>query len=102
MVRWGFRFDPLEGGVSCALGGPNAMSIMALADPTMQLNLDEERRIIEESLDTSQRVQVRYVAPATADNLLGGLEQVHLFHFAGHGDFIERPTPGVTVGKAKG
>jgi len=25
--------DPLEGGVSCALGGPNAMSIMALADP---------------------------------------------------------------------
>lgn len=24
--------DPLEGGVSCALGGPNAMSIMALAD----------------------------------------------------------------------
>ena len=25
--------DPLEGGVSCALGGPNAMSIMALGDP---------------------------------------------------------------------
>lgn len=24
--------DPLEGGVSCALGGPNAMSIMALAE----------------------------------------------------------------------
>jgi fructose-1,6-bisphosphatase II len=24
--------DPLEGGMSCALGGPNAMSIMALAD----------------------------------------------------------------------
>jgi fructose-1,6-bisphosphatase II len=24
--------DPLEGGVSCALGGPNAMSIMALGD----------------------------------------------------------------------
>ncbi|HEY2774391.1 MAG TPA: class II fructose-bisphosphatase [Candidatus Binatia bacterium] len=25
--------NPLEGGVSCALGGPNAMSIMALTDP---------------------------------------------------------------------
>ena len=25
--------DPLEGGVSCALGGPNAMSIMALTEP---------------------------------------------------------------------
>jgi len=73
--------------------------VMALADPRQSLDLQEEHRLVEESLDKSKSVQITYVEPATAESLLGGLGEVHLFHFAGHGDFIERPTPGVPSGK---
>jgi hypothetical protein len=76
-----------------------AKMVMALADPRQSLDLQEERRLVEESLEKSKGVQITYVNPATAANLLGGLGEVHLFHFAGHGDFIERPTPGVPAGK---
>jgi hypothetical protein len=76
-----------------------AKMVMALADPRQSLDLQEERRLVKDSLATSKGVQVTYVEPATAANLLGGLDVVHLFHFAGHGDFIERPTPGVPSGK---
>jgi hypothetical protein len=42
---------------------------------------------------------VTYVEPATRRNLLGDSERVDIFHFAGHGEFIERPTPGTVVGR---
>jgi hypothetical protein len=76
-----------------------AQMVMALADPRDTLDLEEERRLVKDSLGDSHRVQVKYVDRATSDGLLGGLEQVHLFHFAGHGEFKERPTPGVSFGQ---
>lgn len=73
--------------------------VAAFSDPTMSLDLEEERRLLEMSLGESKRIKVNYVDQATKDNLLGGLDHVHLFHFAGHGEFVENPTPGLSVGK---
>jgi hypothetical protein len=73
--------------------------VAAFADPTMLLDLDEERKLLEMSLGGSKRIKVNYVKRATNENLLGGLDQVHLFHFAGHGEFVENPTPGLSPGK---
>ncbi|MBN1584501.1 MAG: CHAT domain-containing protein [Anaerolineae bacterium] len=72
--------------------------VMALADPTYTLNLEKERGIVEDSLKNAEHIQATYVENATAATLLGGLDRVHLFHFAGHGTFIERNTPGATFG----
>jgi len=72
--------------------------VMALADPTYMLDLEEERKIVEESLKDTEHIQAIYVENATSTTLLGGLDRVHLFHFAGHGTFIERNTPGATFG----
>jgi hypothetical protein len=73
--------------------------VAAFADPTISLNLEEERSLVEMSIGGSKRIKVLYVERATKENLLGGLDQVHLFHFAGHGEFIENPTPGLSLGK---
>jgi hypothetical protein len=73
--------------------------VAAFADPTSSLDLEEEHRLLEMSLGESKRIKVNYVDPATKENLLGGLDQVHLFHFAGHGEFVENPTPGLSPGK---
>lgn len=72
--------------------------VMALADPKGTLDLEEERRIVEDSLKDTGRVQVTYVEDATSDTLLGGLDEVHLFQFSGHGTFVERNVPGATFG----
>lgn len=75
-----------------------ARMVMAMADPTYTLSLEEERKIVEEGLKDAKHVQATYVEKATPATLLGGLNQVHLFHFAGHGTFKERNTPGATCG----
>jgi hypothetical protein len=76
-----------------------AQVVVSLADPADRLNLQDERKIVQDSIDQMKRVEVTYVEPATSGNLLGGREHVDIFHFAGHGDFVERPTPGTVVGK---
>lgn len=74
--------------------------VMALADPSQKLDLEGERQIVAQSLGQSRWVTVTYVPSVSAETLLGGLEQVLLFHFAGHGSFIEQPTPGASVGRS--
>jgi len=77
-----------------------AQMVVALANPndTTPLALEEECHVIAQSLGQSPCIKVTYVEHATPDNLLGGLEHVHLFHFAGHGEFSEHPTAGAAFG----
>lgn len=82
-----------------AVGIP-AQMVVALANPkgSPKLALGKEREFIKQSAGQSDRIQVTWVEHASRDTLLGGLEQVHLFHFAGHGTFVEAPTPGSVSG----
>ncbi len=76
-----------------------AQLVMALADPTGKLKLKKERKVVKKSLDQSDRINITYVQPVTANDLFGGRDHVDIFHFAGHGQFVTRPTPGKPFGK---
>ena len=81
--------------------GPVRMAV-AMASPSgyRRLRLDKERRAIEHALQGNDRVQAHF-ARATPGTLLPEGGPVHLFHFAGHGDFERHPgaRPGMTEGE---
>lgn len=83
--------------------GLPARIIVALASPTgyASLNLDEERRVIEQALRGNPRVEATFVAEATTETLFSNVTRAHLFHFAGHGDFERRmgAQPGTVEGE---
>jgi CHAT domain-containing protein len=65
------------------------------------LNLDEERQVIEQALECNPRIQASFLPQASSEALLADTGQVHLFHFAGHGDFETwtGSTPGTMGGE---
>ncbi len=69
-----------------------ARMVVALASPAgyASLHLGEEQRAIKQALEENPHVKATFVAEATPETLLSDVKQVHLFHFAGHGDFERR------------
>ena len=77
---------------------------IALASPSDQSPLDikREQSILQEQFSKFERLNPTYLPNATLDDLQGGVANVHLFHFAGHGMFIPAPIsaqPGKVEGR---
>ncbi|MCP4544668.1 MAG: CHAT domain-containing protein [Chloroflexi bacterium] len=83
--------------------GMPARMVVGLASPAgyKALLLDKEQQAIEAAVSGNPRIEATFVPEATPETLLQGTEQVHIFHFAGHGDFQRGmgAQPGTTEGK---
>jgi CHAT domain len=64
-----------------------AQILAALASPAglASLKIDKEHQVIATAVKDNQHVQVLWKENPTLENLLVGVMQAHLFHFAGHG-----------------
>jgi hypothetical protein len=67
-----------------------AQMLVALSSPVgwPPLAVEEERRVIAAALAGNEQVQVTWKQPASREGLWSGVDQAHLFHFAGHGGFV--------------
>ena len=79
--------------------------VALLADPSVpgypHLNLDAERRNIEQALDGLSGISAEFYPDATVETLEDALtREAHVFHFAGHGQF--EGELGVTLGSLEG
>jgi hypothetical protein len=65
-----------------------AQMVAAFSSPAgyAPLNIDQERKIIEQAIQSNINIKLHSVDQATLDNLLAGVNQAHFFHFSGHGD----------------
>ncbi|MCP4214535.1 MAG: CHAT domain-containing protein, partial [bacterium] len=69
--------------------GDTARMVVASANPAdyKQLNLDEEDASLRTLLSNNKRIEATFIMNATPETLAEALENVHLFHFSGHGEF---------------
>lgn len=67
-----------------------AQMVVALSSPVgwPPLAMEEEQRVIAAALAGNEQVQVTWKQPASRESLWSGVDQAHLFHFAGHGGFV--------------
>lgn len=89
LVRYESQEGPL---VPLAPGGAPLRLVVLLADPVEpglgRIDVERERRSIEDALAGLPGVRAEFHAPATADALMAALvTPAHVFHFAGHGRF---------------
>lgn len=90
LVRYESQQGPL---VPLDPGGDTIRLVALLADPVdpdfERLDLQRERRSIEEALTGLPAIRPDFYSPATADTLIEALvTPAQIFHFAGHGQFV--------------
>jgi hypothetical protein len=81
-----------------------AQMVAAFASPagySPSLKLDQEQQGIAQAINDNPHIQPMFISVATPEKLLAASKPVHLFHFAGHGDFEQKMAaqPGIMEGE---
>ena len=76
-----------------------SLRILVLMSPSAPLDLDKERRRIEETWGSDSRIEPIFLNPVTTRDLARALEQnsFHVVHFMGHGKFFAESGEGALI-----